>query len=165
MTNKTHHDPKATPRAAGRRLDDTEIDALAQEAERGYDPERLVRKVGRKPMGATAARVVPVRLDPDLDAALQATAREQQTSVSAVIRRAVRAWIGQTHSPEAVAPESTRPATFEVYQVSGSRWRFRLRSSADEVIATSESFPTKSAALAAIGSVHQAVTSTPPTER
>lgn len=71
---------------------DEMIQALADEAERGYDVEAL-RKRGRKPKGDGPARVVPVRLDDTLLEALDAQAEREHASRSDVIRAAIRAYV------------------------------------------------------------------------
>lgn len=67
------------------------IERLAEEAEAGYDVATLRRRGGRRPLGS--AEVVPVRLDPELRAALAARAGAEDTSASEVIRQALRAWL------------------------------------------------------------------------
>lgn len=69
------------------------IERLADEAEVGYDPEALRRQGGRKPMGSAAAKVIPVRLDPELEQALRARAESDHANASEVIRDALRAWL------------------------------------------------------------------------
>ena len=69
------------------------VDQLADEAVAGYDVAALRRRGGRRPMGVAAAEVVPVRLDPELRSALAARADADDTSVSDVIRQALRAWL------------------------------------------------------------------------
>jgi hypothetical protein len=69
------------------------VDRLAAEAEDGYDVEALRRRGGRRPMGSAAAAVVPVRLDPELRAALVARAEADHTTTSDVIRQALSAWL------------------------------------------------------------------------
>jgi ribbon-helix-helix CopG family protein len=69
------------------------VDRLADEAAAGYDVAALRRRGGRRPMGVAAAEVVPVRLDPELRSALVARADADDTSVSDVIRQALRAWL------------------------------------------------------------------------
>lgn len=68
------------------------IQEWADEAERGYDVEKL-RKRGRKPMGDGPARVVPVRLDDTLLAALDERAETEHVSRSSVIRAALRSYV------------------------------------------------------------------------
>ncbi|MEO5662971.1 MAG: hypothetical protein ABIR39_06780 [Nocardioides sp.] len=48
----------------GQPVTDELIERLAREAEAGYDVRTLKRRGGRKPLGSSAARVIPVRLDP-----------------------------------------------------------------------------------------------------
>ena len=88
MTNKPREHT-----ASGRPVTDERIEQLADEAEVGYDPDSLLRRGGRRPMGSAAARVVPVRLDPELEAALRQRAEHEHTNASEVIRDALRAWL------------------------------------------------------------------------
>ncbi|WP_460834500.1 ribbon-helix-helix domain-containing protein [Nocardioides hungaricus] len=85
--------PKKTPTAQGRAVTDDLVDQLADEAEAGYDVHSLKRTGGRKPIGSAVARVIPVRLDPELEAALKAHAESEHTNASQVIRDALRAWL------------------------------------------------------------------------
>ena len=71
---------------------DEMIQEWADEAERGYDIE-VLKKRGRRPIGDGAARVVPVRMDDSLVAAVDQRAEEDGTSRSEVIRSAVRAFV------------------------------------------------------------------------
>ena len=71
---------------------DEMIQAWADEAERGYDVEAL-RKRGRRPKGDGAARVIPVRMDDSLVAAVDQRAQKDGTSRSEIIRSAVRAFV------------------------------------------------------------------------
>lgn len=84
---------RPAPTARGRQVTDETIERLAQEAEAGYDVERLRRTRGRKPMGGAAARVIPVRLDPELEQALRRRAKSDHSNASEVIRDALRAWL------------------------------------------------------------------------
>ena len=84
MNNGQHED--GTP------ITDTDIEALADEAERGYDVDTLLRRRrrgGRPPLGSAAASVESVRLDPELKRALLLRAAQEHVSVSEVIRRAI----------------------------------------------------------------------------
>ena len=81
------------PTYRGRPISDEEIQRLADEAEAGYDPARLRRVPGRPAMGSAAARVVPVRLDPELDDALRRRAEADHTTASDVVRTALRSWL------------------------------------------------------------------------
>lgn len=71
---------------------EAQIDIWVQEAERGYDIEEL-RKRGRPRMGSAVARVTTLRLDPELDEALDARAARDERSRSDVLRDALRAWL------------------------------------------------------------------------
>jgi hypothetical protein len=74
----------------GTPITDTDIEALADEAERGYDVDTLLRRRGgRPPLGSAAASVESVRLDPELKRALLLRAAQEHISVSEVIRRAI----------------------------------------------------------------------------
>jgi Ribbon-helix-helix protein, copG family len=79
------------PTAGGIPLTDELVDRLAREAEDGYDVSALRRRGGRRPLGSAAATVVPVRLDPELEAALTARAESDDVTASEVIRQALRA--------------------------------------------------------------------------
>lgn len=68
-------------------------DKPAAEAEQGHDVGVLRRRGGRPSTGSAPADVVPVRLDPDLRAALSAGAESDEVSASEVVRRALRAWL------------------------------------------------------------------------
>ena len=71
---------------------DEMIQEWADEAERGYDVE-VLKKRGRRPIGDGAARVVPVRMDDSLVAAVDQRAEKDGTSRSEIIRTAVRAFV------------------------------------------------------------------------
>jgi len=77
--------------AGGTPIIDEMVEAMADEAERGYDVEEVLRRRrgGRPPMGSAASSVESVRLDPELKRDLLLRAAEEQTSVSEVIRRAI----------------------------------------------------------------------------
>lgn len=76
----------------GKPVTEQEIHDWADEAERGYDVERL-RKRGRKPAGAGPGQVVPVRIDATLLAALVERAERDRVSRSEAIRAAIRAYV------------------------------------------------------------------------
>jgi hypothetical protein len=83
MNHEEHQDGTPIP--------DTDIEELADEAERGYDVDELLRRRrgGRPPLGSAAASVESVRLDPALKRALLLRAAQEHISVSEVIRRAL----------------------------------------------------------------------------
>ena len=60
----------------GRALTDTDLDAIAEEVEStDFDVEALkIRRRGRPAMGSGPADVVPVRIDPELKAAMSSAA-------------------------------------------------------------------------------------------
>jgi CRISPR-associated endonuclease/helicase Cas3 len=83
--------------AGGDVLTDEVIDALAEEAERGYDLTKA-RKVtfGRPSLGATGVSPrVQIRVDPDLAEALKARARDEHRSVSDIARTALREYLAR----------------------------------------------------------------------
>lgn len=77
----------------GRAVTDDDIEQLARHAEAGFDVSALKRTGGRKPIGSAAARVIPVRLDPELEAALRSRAETDHSNASEVIRDALKAWL------------------------------------------------------------------------
>ena len=78
----------------GKVLTDADIEAMADEAERGYDVEMLKsRRRGRPMLGTAPAEVVPVRLDPDLRQAVEARAEAEHTTTSEIIREALRRFL------------------------------------------------------------------------
>ena len=77
-------------RADGTPITDEMVEAMADEAERGYDVEEILRRrVGRPPMGSAASSVESVRLDPELKRDLVLRASEEGITVSEAIRRAI----------------------------------------------------------------------------
>jgi len=79
----------------GTPVTDQMIEALADEAELGYDVDELRtrNKGGRPAMGEGAASVESVRRDPELKRDLLLRAAREQTSVSDVLRRALREYV------------------------------------------------------------------------
>jgi len=79
----------------GRILTDADIDALAEEVETTeYDVEELkTRRRGRPAMGSGPADVVPVRIDPELKAAIEARAEADHMTTSEIIREALRKFL------------------------------------------------------------------------
>ncbi len=80
---------------SGTKLTKKVVDALAEEAERGYDLTKAKRvRVGRPALGETGSSPrVQLRVDPELDKALRACARKEQRSVSEVARTALREYV------------------------------------------------------------------------
>lgn len=74
----------------GTPITDETVEALADEAEHGYDVDDILRRRGGRPaMGSAAATVESVRLDPETKRALLLRAADDGISVSETIRRAV----------------------------------------------------------------------------
>ncbi|MGH8923957.1 MAG: ribbon-helix-helix protein, CopG family [Acidimicrobiia bacterium] len=89
-------EPKTHSTKSGRRiLTDQEIEALASEVEEtDYDVETLrTRRRGRPTIGSGPADVVPVRIDPELKAAIEARAAADRTTTSEIIREALRRFL------------------------------------------------------------------------
>lgn len=89
-------DEKTTPfkTKTGKVLTDVDIEAMADEAERGYDLDMLkARRRGRPMLGAAPAEIVPVRLDPALKQAVEARAEAEATTTSEIIRAALRMFL------------------------------------------------------------------------
>ena len=89
MTDKTYITK------SGKTLTDADIEQLADEAATtDYDVEALKsRRRGRPLIGSAPAEVVPVRLDPELRAAVAARATADKTTTSDVIREALRRFL------------------------------------------------------------------------
>jgi len=81
--------------AAGTELSEEDIEALADEAERGYDLDKAIKvTVGRPALGRSGASPrVQVRVDPALALALRARARTEKRSVSEIARTALREYV------------------------------------------------------------------------
>lgn len=88
MTKRTHgHTRSGTP------ITDELIEQLADEAEAGYDVDRIIarrNKRGRPRLGSAPSTVESVRLDPELKAQLVRRADAEGVPVSEVIREALR---------------------------------------------------------------------------
>ncbi|CAL8973785.1 ribbon-helix-helix protein, CopG family [Tessaracoccus rhinocerotis] len=71
-------------------VSDEQIQKWADEAEAGYDPEKLLRRGrGRPGRGAEPSQVIAVRLTPEELAELDAAAERDHVSRSEAIRRAL----------------------------------------------------------------------------
>ena len=77
----------------GKPVTETDIERMVAEAEAGYDIAKLRPRGGRPAMGSGPAEVVPVRLDPELRAAVEARATADDTTTSEVIREALRRFL------------------------------------------------------------------------
>jgi hypothetical protein len=80
---------------SGTKLTKKVVDALAEEAERGYDLTKAKRvRMGRPALGdGGSSPRVQVRVDPDLAKALRARARKEHRSVSEIARVALREYV------------------------------------------------------------------------
>lgn len=81
--------------AGGDELSEEDIEALADEAERGYDLDKAIKvTVGRPSLGTKGASPrVQIRVDPDLAKALRARAHKEHRSVSEIARTALREYV------------------------------------------------------------------------
>jgi hypothetical protein len=88
-------EPTTRPTPGGRPLTGEDLDRIATEVEqKDYDVEALKsRRRGRPPMGSGPAEVVPVRIDPELRAAIEARAVANHTTTSEIIREALRRFL------------------------------------------------------------------------
>lgn len=79
----------------GRILSEADLDVIAEEVEvSDYDVEALrKRHRGRPAIGSGPAEVVPVRIDPELRAAVKARAETDGTTTSEIIREALRRFL------------------------------------------------------------------------
>jgi hypothetical protein len=81
---------------SGGPITDAEVQALADEAEAGYDLDELIArrpKRGRPRLGSAPASVESVRLDPELREQLLQRARSDGTTTSEIIREALRRFL------------------------------------------------------------------------
>ncbi|MGP0100762.1 MAG: ribbon-helix-helix domain-containing protein [Solirubrobacteraceae bacterium] len=80
---------------AGDELSEQDIEVLADEAERGYDLSKALRRhVGRPALGdAGVSPRVQVRVDAELATALRVRARREKRSVSEIARSALREYL------------------------------------------------------------------------
>ena len=88
MTKRIHGHTKA-----GEAIDDDAIEALADEAEAGFDVDEVLARRGtrgRPRLGSAPSTVESVRLDPELKERLVRRAEHDGVPVSEVIREALR---------------------------------------------------------------------------
>ncbi|HZT66874.1 MAG TPA: CopG family transcriptional regulator [Acidimicrobiales bacterium] len=89
MTKKSHGRTRS-----GKPITDKLVSELAEKAEKGFDPDEILRRRGgRPPMGSAAASVESVRLDPELSEALRARAEHEGRTNSDLIRDAIRRYL------------------------------------------------------------------------
>jgi hypothetical protein len=100
---------------SGRVLSSSELDALASEAETGYHPEVLRSKPARH---RARTEVVPVRLPPELKVAVERQAELEATSVSDIIRSALRMYLD---APEPDLPTSPRKSRSPAHRPTEAR--------------------------------------------
>lgn len=82
--------------SSGEPITDKAVEALAAEAEAGYDVDALLArrgKRGRPALGTGPASVESVRLDPELRDQLLERAKAEGTTTSEVIRTALRRFL------------------------------------------------------------------------
>ena len=79
----------------GRTLIDDDLHELAEPVEHtDYDVEDLKpRRRGRPSLGSGPAEVVPVRIDPELRAAIEARAEADNSTTGEIIREALRRFL------------------------------------------------------------------------
>jgi hypothetical protein len=81
---------------SGEAITDTEIQSLADEAEKGFDVDALIARRGRRgrpPLGTAPASVESVRLDPELRHELAERANSESLTTSELIRKALREYL------------------------------------------------------------------------
>ena len=89
MADKNHGRTRS-----GKPITDELIEELARKAEEGFDVDEIIRRRGgRPPMGAGAATVESVRLDPELRDALRERAEREGRTNSELIREAIRRYL------------------------------------------------------------------------
>jgi Arc/MetJ-type ribon-helix-helix transcriptional regulator len=103
-------EPRAYRTKTGRVLTDADVQALADEAERCYEVDELVKKPGRPRIGSAPAVVVPVRLHAGMHGTVKALAQAEQTAVSELVREALRDYLA-TPATASGGTASGRPLT------------------------------------------------------
>jgi len=91
LEGRGSHARNAGIKSDGTPISDEMIEAMTDEAERGYDVEEVLRRSrgGRPSMESAASSVKSVRLDPELKRDLLLRAAEEHISVPEAIRRAI----------------------------------------------------------------------------
>lgn len=79
----------------GKLITEELVEELSRKAEAGYDVDEILkRRRGRPRIGSGPATVESVRLDPELREALARRAARDNEPTSAVIRKALRFYLG-----------------------------------------------------------------------
>lgn len=79
---------------SGKPITEELLNELADQAERGFDVDEIIRRRGgRPPMGSAAASVESVRLEPELSQLLHERAEREGRTHSDVIREALRSYL------------------------------------------------------------------------
>ncbi len=78
---------------SGVELTEEVLEQAAAEAEAGYDISELRRLAVRPAMRSSTPSVLRVRLDPELRSALVERAARERTTMSAVVREALRRYL------------------------------------------------------------------------
>lgn len=76
----------------GQSVSEEQLDEWVAEAEEGYDPAWLKKRMGRPARSDEAARVIPVRLTAAELAAVMARADREHLNRSEAIRQALAEW-------------------------------------------------------------------------
>jgi predicted HicB family RNase H-like nuclease len=80
--------------SCGQQITQSDIERMANEAERGYGDAQLRRTGrGRPSLGDGPARAVQVRLDPQLHAALEQRAKADHKTPSEIVREALHEYL------------------------------------------------------------------------
>jgi type I restriction enzyme R subunit len=109
-------EPRTYRTKTGRLLSEADLEALADEAEHGYDVEQLSKKPGRPRIGSAPAAVVPVRLHADMHGAVKTLAELERTSLSEFVRDAVREYLATPVTPGGVRASSGRILSYSEAQ-------------------------------------------------
>jgi Ribbon-helix-helix protein, copG family len=79
---------------SGKLISDELVEDIVKRAEQGLDVDEIIRRRGgRPPMGAGAATVESVRLEPELREALHERAEREGRTNSELIREALRRYL------------------------------------------------------------------------